>query len=824
VTPPGPADFEHNGSNTESVRAQVNAYVEANKVRDLVILHNPAYPSVSTEEYFPVYVNRTDGYCPGNAWYSSAQSINFCSAGGDYPNTAWSGVVHHEYGHRLVNAAGSGQGQYGEGMGDVMGLLLSDDPGCGGYGFYGDCATSLRSADNTLQYPCSGGIHYCGQLLSGCVWDTRNELVVTEPEAYLDIISNLAINAMLVHTGDLITPQITIDFLTLDDDDGNIGNGTPHRDEICAGFGAHNMDCPPLDAGMRVTPEEDFISEGPTGGPFAPNNKIYTVKNLGPNPINYAVSKTQDWFSITNASGSLEVDEIVEVAVSINTDANFLPGGLFYDDVVTFTNTTNDEGNTTREVSLGVGYQPAYTWSLDTDPGWSTEGDWAFGQATGGGGEYGGPDPTSGYNGNNVYGYNLNGDYPNYLPEQHLTSQAIDCTDLSQVSLRFWRWLGVEQPLWDHAYVRVSNNGVSWTTVWENTAEITDSEWTQVEYDVSSVADNQPTLYLRWTMGTTDTAWRYCGWNIDDIQIYAFGGEETCTVDAECDDDNPCTDDACIGGACQNTPNTEPCDDGNACTTGDTCSQGTCGGSPVDCDDNNVCTDDSCDPVTGCVNTDNEAPCDDGNACTTGDTCSAGDCVGGPALDCDDGNGCTDDSCDSATGCVQTDNTASCDDGDACTTGDRCADGGCVGGPPPECGLADGCCGPDCSSIEDQDCGGSDPCADCFKGVCDEVCHPVKDGPGCPDCAPSFCGDGICEGDENPCTCAADCGAPPDNETGYCADGVDNDCDGPVDCDDSNDCSGDPTCSNSCLERGLPCELDAQCCSKRCHPVKGTCK
>jgi hypothetical protein len=418
VTPPGPADFEHNESNTEAVRAQVNAYVEANEVRNLVIYHNPAYPSVSTETDFPVYVNRTDGYCPANAWYSSLpQSINFCSAASPYPNTAWSGVIHHEYGHRLVNAAGSGQGQYGEGMGDVMGLLLSDDPGCGGYGFFGPCSMSLRSADNTLQYPCvdDGSPHYCGQLLSGCVWDTRNALVVTEPVAYLDILSNLAINAMLLHTGSQITPQITIDFLTLDDDDANIGNGTPHRDEICAGFGAHNMDCPPLDIGMRVTPEEGFISEGPIGGPFAPNNKIYTLKNLGPNPINYAVSRTQDWLSITNDSGSLEVDEIVEVTVSINTDANSLPGGLFYDDVVTFTNTTNDEGNTTREVSLGVGYQPAYTWSLDTDPGWSTEGDWAFGKPTGDGGEYGGADPTSGYTGDNVYGYNL-------LPEQPLVA------------------------------------------------------------------------------------------------------------------------------------------------------------------------------------------------------------------------------------------------------------------------------------------------------------------------------------------------------------------------------------------------------------------
>jgi len=247
VTPPDPANFIHNASNTEYIRSQVNAYIQSNIVRDLTLQHNSLYPAVSTQTGFPVYVNRTDGYCPGNAWYDPGdESLNFCATGSTYPNTAWATVIHHEYGHHLVNMAGSGQGQYGEGMGDVMGLLITDESGTG-FGFFGDCFTPLRDADNTKQYPCSGAIHDCGQLMSGCVWDTRNELMVTYPGGeYLDTLANLAINAMLLHTGDLITPQITIDWLTLDDDDANIDNGTPHREEICTGFGAHNMDCPAL--------------------------------------------------------------------------------------------------------------------------------------------------------------------------------------------------------------------------------------------------------------------------------------------------------------------------------------------------------------------------------------------------------------------------------------------------------------------------------------------------------------------------------------------------------------------------------------------------
>jgi len=159
----------------------------------------------------------------------------------------------------------------------------------------------------------------------------------------------------------------------------------------------------------------------------------------------------------------------------------------------------------------------------------------------------------------------------------------------------------------------------------------------------------------------------------------------TCTASDQCHKAGTC--DAATG-MCSNPtkPNGSGCNDNNACTTNDACSNGTCvGGPPPSCDDHNVCTTDSCNPATGCVHTNNTAPCSDGDACTTNDTCSGGTCVGGPAPNCDDGNVCTTDSCDPATGCVHTNNTAPCSDGNACTTNDTCSGGTCVGGPPPSC-------------------------------------------------------------------------------------------------------------------------------------------
>ena len=78
-----------------------------------------------------------------------------------------------------------------------------------------------------------------------------------------------------------------------------------------------------------------------------------------------------------------------------------------------------------------------------------------------------------------------------------------------------------------------------------------------------------------------------------------------------------------------NVVNVTPCEDGDACTTGDVGSEGRCaGGAPPECDDNNPCTDDSCEATGGCMNVVNATPCDDGDACTTTYACVDGTCAG----------------------------------------------------------------------------------------------------------------------------------------------------------------------------------------------------
>jgi len=274
-----------------------------------------------------------------------------------------------------------------------------------------------------------------------------------------------------------------------------------------------------VESAMSVTPTSGFEPLGEGGGPFTPSSMVYTLENHSDSGFNYSVSCNEPWLTLSETTGYLAADDTATITVSVNAAAETLPIGR-YEDTISFVNTTTHNGDTTRPAALQVGLPAVqYQWTMDSDPGWTAEGQWAHGTPSGGGGEYGNPDPVAGFSGSHVCGYNLDGDYPADLPETHLTTAAIDCSDLAFVSVRFQRWLNVETPVYDHAYLRASNDGSAWVTVWENGDEITDAAWHEVSYDLSAVADDQPTVYLRWTMGATDSGWQYSGWNIDDVAI-----------------------------------------------------------------------------------------------------------------------------------------------------------------------------------------------------------------------------------------------------------------------------------------------------------------
>lgn len=135
------------------------------------------------------------------------------------------------------------------------------------------------------------------------------------------------------------------------------------------------------------------------------------------------------------------------------------------------------------------------------------------------------------------------------------------------------------------------------------------------------------------------------------------------------------------------------CGDGLYCNGAETCLAGFCqSGTPIDCSNlSDQCNTGVCDEIADiCIAQPkpNGTSCDDGLYCNIGETCQAGKCAGGTAQNCDDGELCTNDSCDeNSKSCLNT---------------------------WPACGISDGCCGPECSSINDADCSSA---ALCWSGT-----------------------------------------------------------------------------------------------------------
>ena len=78
-----------------------------------------------------------------------------------------------------------------------------------------------------------------------------------------------------------------------------------------------------------------------------------------------------------------------------------------------------------------------------------------------------------------------------------------------------------------------------------------------MDLGLPTLANDQPTLYLRWIMGPTDQKWTYCGWNIDDVEIWGV------TFPADCNDNGTADDVDIAEGTsldCNNNEVPDECD------------------------------------------------------------------------------------------------------------------------------------------------------------------------------------------------------------------------------------------------------------------------
>ncbi len=357
-----------------------------------------------------------------------------------------------------------------------------------------------------------------------------------------------------------------------------------------------------------------------------------------------------------------------------------------------------------------------------------------------------------------------------------------------------------------------------------------------------------------------------CGWadSCNDYDVCTFGDacvNHVCVgTPKDCVDDNFCTLDFCtaVVGACMHLPahQSENCNDGNPCTVAETCNNGTCSGTGIFCSDGIWCTDDTCNPSTGkCLFTVNTEPCDDGLACTVNDACSQGTCQG-TLNPCDDQNVCTTDACHPIYGCEHTPTYGPCNDGNNCTIYDNCNSLSVCKGADKVCDDGVNCnidyCYQGGCYVKPMDCSDGDPCTEdlcsplsgtcssqakfcldsntCTSDACDpqtgECLHANLSGIPCADpywCTKAdTCSDGVCSGtpiicaDNNPCTddvcdeiTGGNCWYKPNT----------------VPCDDGNPCTVSDACANSkCAGGGAKvCDDNNVCTFDSCVKAEGGC-
>ncbi|MDG1492095.1 MAG: hypothetical protein P8R43_09400, partial [Planctomycetota bacterium] len=237
VQPNQQNDLLMNPNPSQNLTSQANAQLHLNVLRDFV---RDTFPTDPTADFRATANVNLDSNC--NAFFNGS-STNYYVAGGGCNNTAFSTVVAHEQGHWLNVRYGTGNGNdgMGEGNADVFAMYCYDDSVVGR--FFTTGGGSVRNGNNTRQFcgdsnpGCYSGVHANGEVWMGAAWKIRQNLKASLGTAAGGMQANsLFLGWLNGYNQTQINSIIETQWLTLDDDDGNINNGTPNYADIDGGF------------------------------------------------------------------------------------------------------------------------------------------------------------------------------------------------------------------------------------------------------------------------------------------------------------------------------------------------------------------------------------------------------------------------------------------------------------------------------------------------------------------------------------------------------------------------------------------------------------
>ncbi|MCB0697712.1 MAG: M36 family metallopeptidase, partial [Chitinophagaceae bacterium] len=233
---------------TSSDFRAVSAFFYVNAIHDYM---KSKWPSFTGMDNTPLRTNVDINGTDCNAYYSNGNySINFyppqgasCRAFSTVPD-----IVFHEYGHGISYKFYASQGTnfsngaMGEGNSDVWAMCINQD-GVVGEGSYYNGA-NIRSYIGTPKvYPgdIKGEVHADGEIIAGAWWDVAINTGSGDTMAKLFALTYYDTPNGPDGTEGEVYHDVLISALMNDDDDANLGNGTPHFSQIVAAFARHGI-------------------------------------------------------------------------------------------------------------------------------------------------------------------------------------------------------------------------------------------------------------------------------------------------------------------------------------------------------------------------------------------------------------------------------------------------------------------------------------------------------------------------------------------------------------------------------------------------------
>lgn len=435
----------------------------------------------------------------------------------------------HEWGHALHTSGILGgviDITFGEGFGDFLAALHTHDAAIAPYWFVDGRPVREIATDKVYPRDLSGEAHEDGGIFAGAAWDLLSLLESRYGEDPGAEGTAWAVSAQLAVDAakDGPTLQTVFDaYMLADDDDADLGNGTPHLCEIVDAFGRHGLG--PL---AEAWPASIAVAEVPNAEAQAEVTITGWIEPMAPGCVEGAADAVDvEWSIDGGATWEGTAADLVDGAFSATLPGQ--PDGS----IVSYRAVARDSTGAELGASADPWSAPSFFAGAaeviacadfeDGDGGFTHEvlsgrgegaDDWARGTPMGVSG-----DPSAAASGTEAWGNDL-GVYPDdgayrFAVSNRLSSPAAPLDPASDLLVQFHRWLSVERGQADTATLEIG--GVA---AWANDPDrdTQDRAWAMAS---ARGSPGSASATVSWTLAT-DGENAFGGWNVDDVCLYAI--------------------------------------------------------------------------------------------------------------------------------------------------------------------------------------------------------------------------------------------------------------------------------------------------------------